>query len=103
MMNDLASLIDFLLTAGLLIIPVALLLWFARGSDSPSGSPFGMRFDASSPPVPEEADPLRWRIELIGQGWATSGRSTQAGVERSVPSAVDQLTGPLSSEGAHAD
>jgi len=103
MMNDLASLIEFLLTAGFLVLPVALLLWFARGSDSPSGSPFGMRFDASSPSVPEEVHPPRWRIELIGQGRTTWGRSTQAGIERPVPSAVDQLTVPLSSEGAHAD
>jgi hypothetical protein len=84
MMNDLTSLIDFLLTTGLLAIPIALLLWLARGSDSPSGSPFGMRFDASPPPVPEEVDPPRWRIELIGQGKVTSGRSTQVRVENCI-------------------
>jgi hypothetical protein len=103
MMNDLASLIDFLLTAGLVAIPIALLVWFARGSDLPAGSPFGMRFDAFSPPVPEEVNPPRWKIEPIGEGTATSGRSTQARVERPLPSAAEQLTVPLSSERAHAE
>ena len=101
-MNDLAPLIEFLVTAGLPAIPIALLLWLARGSDSPAGSPYGMRFDASSPPVPEEVDPPRWRIELIGERTVTSGRSTQVRVERPAFSG-NQLTVRPSSESAHAD
>jgi hypothetical protein len=97
MMNDLASLIDLLLRAGLLAIPMTLLLWLARGSDSPAGSPYGMRFDASSPPVPEEVDPPRWRIELIGERGVPSGRSTQVR-ERPALSGLRP-----SSESAHAD
>ena len=81
-MNDLASLIGFLQTSGLLAIPIVLLLWLAHGSDSPAGSPFGMRFDASSPPIPDEVDPPRWRIELLGRGTEPLGRSSQVGVER---------------------
>lgn len=69
-MNDLASLIEFLLTAGLLASPIALLMWLARDSDSLAGGPFGMRFDGASPPVREEVDPPRWRVELIGEGTA---------------------------------
>jgi hypothetical protein len=102
MMNDLAYLINFLLTAGLLFMPIALLLWLARGSDSPAGSPFGMRFDASSPPVPEEVDPPRWRSELIGEGTVTSGPSTLARVERPAFSG-GLLTLPPSSERARAE
>ena len=101
-MNDLASVIDFLLTAGLLAIPITLLLWLARGSDSPAGSPYGMRFDASSPPVPEEVDPPRWRIQLAGERTVTERRSTQVRVERPAFSG-DQLTVRRSSERAHAD
>jgi hypothetical protein len=81
-MMNLAPLIDFLLLVALLAFPIALLVWFVRGSDSPAGGLFGMRSDASSPPVPEEVDPPRWRIELIGQGTVTSDRSTEARVER---------------------
>jgi hypothetical protein len=102
MMNDLASLIGFLQTAGLLAIPIALLLWLAHGSDSPAGSSFGMRFDASSPPIPEEVDPPRWRIELIGGGRVTSGRSTQVPVERPAFSGNQPTLRP-SSERAHAE
>lgn len=101
-MNDLASLIDFLPAAGLLAIPIALLLWFAHGSDSPAGGPFGMGFDASSPPIPEEVDPPRWRIELIGEGTVTSGGSTQVRVERPAFSGNQPTLRP-SSESAHAD
>jgi hypothetical protein len=102
MMNDLASLTDSLMMAGLPVIPIALILWLARGSESPAGSPYGMRFDASSPPVPEEVDPPRWRIELIGEGTVRSGRSTRARLERPAFSG-SQLTVPLSSERAHAE
>jgi hypothetical protein len=102
MMNDLASLIDFLLTAGLVAIAITLLLWLARGSASPAGSPFGMRYDASSPPVPEEVDPPRWRIELIGEGTVTSDRSTQVRVERPAFSGNQPTLRP-SSQSAHAD
>ena len=77
-MNDLASLIEFLVTAGLPAIPIALVLWLARGSESPAGGPFGMCFDASLPAVPEEVDPPRWRVELIGERKVTSDPSTQA-------------------------
>jgi hypothetical protein len=102
MMNDLASLIDFLLTAGLLAIAIGLLLWLARGSDSPAGGLFGLRPDAYSPPVAEEIDPPRWRIELLGEGSVTSGRTRRARVERPAFSG-DRLTVPLSSEDAHAE
>jgi hypothetical protein len=90
MMNDLASLIEFLATAGLPAIPIALVLWLARGSESPAGGPFGMCFDASSPAVPEEVDPRRWRVELIGERKVTSDPSTQAPAERPLPSAASR-------------
>jgi hypothetical protein len=76
-MYDPGSMIDFLLLAGLLAIAVALVLWLVHGSDAPAGGLFGMRFDAWSPVVPEEVDPLPWRIERIGEGTVTSGRPTR--------------------------
>ena len=86
-MSFLPPLIDLLLAAGLPAVPIALLVWLARGSDSPAGGPFGMLLDATSPPVPEEVDPPRWRIELIGEGTVASGPSTQARIEQPLPSA----------------
>lgn len=102
MVYDLRSMIDFLLLAGLLAIAVALLLWLMHGSDAPAGGLFGIRFDAWSPIVPEEVDPLPWRIELIGEGTVTSGRSTQVRVERPAFSGNQRTLRP-SSESAHAD
>jgi hypothetical protein len=97
MMYDLGSLIDFLLLAGLLAIAVTLVLWVVRGSDAPAGGLFGMRFDTWSPIVPEEVDPLPWKIELVGEGTVTSGRSTEAALapevapEASVASTAETL------------
>jgi hypothetical protein len=73
-MYDPGSMIDFLLLAGLFAIAVALVLWLVHGSDAPAGGLFGMRFDAWSPVVPEEVEPLPWRIERIGEGTVTSGQ-----------------------------
>jgi hypothetical protein len=102
MMNDLASLIDFLPTSGLLAIAIGFLMWLARGSDSLAGGLFGLRSDAYSPPVPEEIDPPRWRIELLSEASVTSGRTHRARVERPAFRG-DRLTVPLSSEDAHAE
>jgi hypothetical protein len=90
-MYDFGSMIDFVLLAGLLAITVTLLLWLVHGSDAPAGGLFGMRFDAWSPVVPEEVDPLPWKIELIGLGTVTSGRSSEVASEASVPSPVEKL------------
>jgi hypothetical protein len=102
MMYDLGSMIDFLLLAGLLAIAVELLLWLRHGSDVPAWGLFGMRFDAWSPVVPEEVDPLPWRIELVGEGTMTSRRPTQVRVERPAFSGNQPTLRP-SSESAHAD
>jgi hypothetical protein len=48
-----------------------------------------MRFDASYPTVPEEIDPPRWRVELIGRRTSTSEASELArptGVGRALTS-----------------
>jgi hypothetical protein len=100
-MTDLAPLTDLLLTAGLLAISIVPLVWLSHGSETPVGSPFGIRFDASSPPVPEEVDPPRWRIEPIGERTQAPGQSDPSPVVQPLPAAQPSV--PLSSGSAHAE
>jgi hypothetical protein len=68
MMHTLSFLFDVALTFAAFTVPIALIVrWLNRGSDSVLGDAFDASASTLWPVVPEESDPPRWQLDLLGQ------------------------------------
>ena len=75
-MNTLSLIFDVALTLAAFSVPIVLVvLWLDRGTDSVLGDALDASAATLWPVVPEEDDPPRWHVELIGEAPKATSRA----------------------------